>query len=130
MAHVTLLTSVSVMSNARPATTRRGLARSSTSVDDTISFLRGGTVVLGLFGSDDLAADATVEFAADGYAPVALAMNLGSRVAVDAALATAEWAGRDDHGTFPQCAARPTVPSGCGGPRVRSCAPAPTSSSS
>lgn len=44
-------------------------------VDDTISFLSGGTVVLGLFGRDDLAADAAVEFSADGYAPVALAMK-------------------------------------------------------
>lgn len=41
--------------------------RSSLSVDNTISFLRDGTVVLGLFDRDDLAADCT----ADGCAPVA-----------------------------------------------------------
>lgn len=70
-----------------------GWRRSSAS-QDSISFLVGGTVVLGLFGRDDLATDAAVEFATGGqYAPITLAMNLASPEAVDAALADAQAAG-------------------------------------
>lgn len=44
--------------------------RSSLSADDTIRLLHGGAVALDLVGRDDLAAEAAVDFAADGYAPV------------------------------------------------------------
>lgn len=64
-----------------------GWQRSQASVEGTITFLRGGALVLAIFGAADLAADAGVE--RDGHgasARVALAMNLGSEAAVDAVL--------------------------------------------
>ncbi len=95
MAHISLVTlGVSDVERATRYYEALGWRRSSMSVEGTISFLQGGTVVLGLFGRDDLASDAAVDVTtAEGHAPIALAMNLGSPTAVDQALAAAEQAG-------------------------------------
>jgi uncharacterized protein len=64
---------------------RLGFKRSSASNDDVTFFHMNGTV-LGLFGRDALAADAGREpTAPQGFEGMALAHNLGSREAVDAA---------------------------------------------
>jgi catechol 2,3-dioxygenase-like lactoylglutathione lyase family enzyme len=60
-----------------------GWQRSPASVDDVVTFLRGsGGVALGLFGREDLAAEAGVPPAADTGRSVALAMNLPSAAEV------------------------------------------------
>lgn len=95
MAHVSIITlGVRDVERATRYYEALGWRRSSASVEGSISFLGGGTVVLGLFGRDDLAVDAAVTFGGDDqYAPIALAMNVGSPDAVDAALAEAQAAG-------------------------------------
>lgn len=94
MAHVSLIT-LGVQDLERATRYYEALGwRLSSESQDSISFLVGGTVVLGLFGRDDLATDAAVEFPADDrHAPITLAMNLDSPEAVDAAIADAEAAG-------------------------------------
>jgi uncharacterized protein len=79
-----------------------GWRRSSASVEGTVAFLRGGAVVLALFGRDDLASDAGVTPAPAGHGPVALATNLADEQAVDASLATPVAGG----GTLPKPAVR------------------------
>lgn len=96
MAHISLVTlGVADVARATAFYEALGWRRSSASVEGVVSFLTGGAVVLGLFGADDLAADAGVE--PDPGPPVAprsaLAVNLGSEVEVDTFLATAEAAG-------------------------------------
>lgn len=94
MPHVSLVTlGVDDLDRATRFYEAWGWRRSSASVADTVTFLRGGAVVLGLFGRDDLAADAGVAPGAPGPGSVALAMNLGDEAAVDEALATAVAAG-------------------------------------
>lgn len=94
MAHVSLIT-LGVQDLERATRYYEALGwRLSPESQESISFLVGGTVVLGLFGRDDLATDAAVEFPADDrHAPITLAMNLDSPEAVDAAIADAEAAG-------------------------------------
>jgi predicted lactoylglutathione lyase len=62
-----------------------GFERSSASVDGEVSFFRAGGVVLGLFGRDDLAADASVPADGSGFRAFSVAMNFGSRAEVDEA---------------------------------------------
>lgn len=71
-----------------------GWRRSPVSVEGTVAFMQGSTVVLSLYGRDDLAADAGVAMPATEHAaPLSLAMNVPSEADVDAALATAASAG-------------------------------------
>jgi predicted lactoylglutathione lyase len=95
MPHVSLITlGVADLCRATSFYERLGWQRSSASVEGTVAFLRGGAVVLGLFGREDLAREAGLEPASDaGDASIALAMNVESEAAVDAALKTASDAG-------------------------------------
>ena len=52
--------------------------------NESISFLEGGNVVLGLYGRSALAEDAEVEDKPTGFSGVALAVNLPSEADVDA----------------------------------------------
>ncbi|TCD14417.1 VOC family protein [Oricola cellulosilytica] len=61
-----------------------GFERSSASNDDVTFFKMKGTA-LGLFGRSSLARDAGVEDSAPGFSGVAIAHNLDSEAAVDAA---------------------------------------------
>jgi predicted lactoylglutathione lyase len=71
-----------------------GFTLSPGSVEGEVSFFRTAGARLGLFGHDDLAADAHVAAATpDGFRGVALAINVESRAAVDAALTAAAAAG-------------------------------------
>lgn len=71
-----------------------GFPLSSSSVPGVVSFFKTGGGLLGLFGVDDLAADAQVEPRADsGFREVSLAINVADRAEVDAALNAAESAG-------------------------------------
>jgi uncharacterized glyoxalase superfamily protein PhnB len=63
-----------------------GWQRSSASVEGEVSFLGLAGCVLGLWGSDELADDAGVSSAGEGFRRVALACNLDSPAAVDAAV--------------------------------------------
>lgn len=73
---------------------RLGFPLSSASQPAVVSFFRTAGGLLGLFGADDLAADAEVgQQPATGFRGVSLAINVASRAAVDAALAAAEGAG-------------------------------------
>jgi uncharacterized protein len=67
--------------------------RPSPASRDTIAFFDLGGVVLALFNRDQLADDATVAPAGDGFRGVTLAHNVASDAEVDAALAHAERAG-------------------------------------
>lgn len=58
-----------------------------------VAFFDAGGVVLALFGRDDLAADANVSSAGNGFAGFSLAHNVPSEAAVDATLAEAVAAG-------------------------------------
>jgi uncharacterized protein len=94
MAHVSLITlGVEDLTRATRFYEAMGWERSPASVDGTVTFLTGGTIVLSLFGRDDLAADAGTNPGSDGTSSIALAMNLPSEDAVDDALATAAGAG-------------------------------------
>lgn len=71
-----------------------GFPLSSASVVGEVSFFRTSGGLLGLYGVDDLAADAAVPTGVTaGFRGVSLAMNLASRDEVDAAMAAAEAAG-------------------------------------
>jgi predicted lactoylglutathione lyase len=71
-----------------------GWQRSPVSVEGTVAFMQGSTIVLSLYGRDDLAADAGVAMPVTGHAaPISLAVNVSSEADVDAALATAASAG-------------------------------------
>jgi predicted lactoylglutathione lyase len=71
-----------------------GFELSPGSVDGEVSFFRTSGARLGLFGHDDLVADAHVEaLSADGFRGVSLAINVESPDAVDAALSVAAVAG-------------------------------------
>ena|SRR5690349_6413516 len=71
-----------------------GFPLSSASVPGEVSFFRTVGGLLGLYGADDLADDAQLPRAAnEQFRGVSLAVNLGSREQVDAAIAAAEAAG-------------------------------------
>jgi uncharacterized protein len=95
MAHVSLVTlGVADLVRATRFYEAMGWIRSSVSVAGTVSFLRGGAVVLALFGRADLAHAAGVPLAGDlRTSDIALAMNVGSPEEVDAVLASAAEAG-------------------------------------
>jgi uncharacterized protein len=94
MGHVSLITlGVADIDRATRFYEHLGWQRSSASVDDIVSFLRGGVVVLALFGSGPLAEDAGVDSTPRGAARVALAMNVASEDEVDHTIARAEQAG-------------------------------------
>jgi uncharacterized protein len=95
MAHISLITlGVDDLARATAFYTALGWEMSPASVPDVVTFLRGGTVALALWGRDDLAADAVVAPDPPGrHGNVALAMNLSSEAEVDGALAAAADAG-------------------------------------
>lgn len=94
MPHISLITlGVADVAAATRFYEAMGWRRSSASVEGTVAFLRGGSVVLGLFGREDLAADAGVPASSGGGPTVAFAMNLATEHAVDEALAAATQAG-------------------------------------
>jgi uncharacterized protein len=71
-----------------------GFELSPGSVAGEVSFFRTSGGRLGLFGQDDLAADAHVEArGTDGFRGVTVAINVGAPADVDAALTAAEAAG-------------------------------------
>jgi catechol 2,3-dioxygenase-like lactoylglutathione lyase family enzyme len=68
-----------------------GFPLSSASVPGEVSFFRTGGGLLGVFGADDLAADAQVPASEPPpFRGNSIAINVGSPEAVDAALATAQ----------------------------------------
>lgn len=85
MAHVTMVTlGVDDLDRAVRFYTALGWRRSSASVDGVVAFLRGGgTVALGLFGRDALAAEAGVPPAEGQGRSLALAVNLPTPDDVD-----------------------------------------------
>jgi uncharacterized protein len=92
--HISLVTlGVSDLAAATRFYETLGWRRSSASVDGTVAFLRGGAVVLGLLGREDLAADAGVPPSEGVGTGVALAMNVATASAVDETLAAAARAG-------------------------------------
>jgi uncharacterized protein len=94
MAHVSLITlGVEDLTRATRFYEALGWHRSDASVEGTIAFLRGGAMVLALFGRHELVEEAGTDLHAAGSGPVALAMNVGAEATVDATLATAEAAG-------------------------------------
>jgi predicted lactoylglutathione lyase len=95
MAHISLVTiGVADVARATRFYEAMGWQRSSASVEDTITFLRGGTIVLALFGRRELAEEAgIVTDTHAGSGPLTLATNLESESAVDRTLALAEQAG-------------------------------------
>jgi uncharacterized protein len=94
VAHVSLITlGVRDLAGATRFYEAMGWRRSSASVEGTVAFLRGGAVVLGLFGREDLAADAGVPPGTAGGPTVAFAMNVATEDAVDGTLTAAELAG-------------------------------------
>lgn len=97
MPHVSLITlGVDDIAKATTFYEQLGWRRSSASVPDVVTFLQGDNIALGLFGRDDLVADAHLP-ASSRSAPgaVSLAANLPDEAAVDALLATADVAGGD-----------------------------------
>ena len=56
----------------------------TTASQDSVTFLQGHSVVLGLYGRAALAEDAEVDPAGSGFRGVSLAINLESEAAVDA----------------------------------------------
>ena len=71
-----------------------GFELSSSSVPGEVSFFRTAGGLLGLYGQDDLAADALSDPRTDsGFRGVTLAINVASAEAVDSALAAAAAAG-------------------------------------
>lgn len=93
--HVTLITlGTRRLEEATAFYEALGWTRSTDSVDGQVSFLVGGAVVLGLFGWEDLAEDATVPTQdVPGFRGSSLAANQPDREAVDAFMARAEQAG-------------------------------------
>jgi len=83
-AHISMVTlGVEDISRAAAFYQALGWQRSGPS-EDTVAFLQGGTVVLGLYGRGPLAEDADVEDAPSGFSAIALAVNLPSEADVDA----------------------------------------------
>jgi len=80
------------MARARGFYERLGWRASSAS-NDGVTFFKAGGVVLGLYGREALAEDASVSAEGSGFAGVALAHNTASRAAVDAVIVEAEAAG-------------------------------------
>lgn len=77
-----------------------GFERSPASVDGEVSFFRTAGSILAVWGVEDLRRDANAAAVAPGVADTgfratSLAVNLPSRAAVDAAMATAVAAGAD-----------------------------------
>lgn len=72
-----------------------GFAKSSASVPGEVTFFRTAGGLLGLYGADDLRADAQAATSAEpgAFRGVALAVNVASRDEVDAALDSATAAG-------------------------------------
>ena len=71
-----------------------GFPLSSGSQPGVVSFFRTTGALLGLFGADDLAADAQLDAPATGaFSGITLAINVASREAVDAGIADAARAG-------------------------------------
>ena len=71
-----------------------GFVLSPGSVEGDVSFFRTSGALLGLYGQDDLAADANAEQRrTDGFRGVTVSINVDSPAAVDAALAAAQAAG-------------------------------------
>ncbi len=64
---------------------------------ESVKFLRGGNIVLGLYGREALAKDASTRVENKGFSGTSLAVNLESEAAVDAFYKTAT-----DAGAFPQ----------------------------
>jgi uncharacterized protein len=94
VAHVSLITlGVRDLAGATRFYEAMGWRRSSASVEGTVAFLRGGAVVLGLFGREDLAADGGVQPGTGSGPTVAFAMNVATEDAVDGTLTAAELAG-------------------------------------
>ena len=67
--------------------------RDTTASQDSVKFLAGANIVLGLFGRSDLASDAHLEDVPTGFAAQSLAMNLPDEAATDAMFASAISAG-------------------------------------
>jgi catechol 2,3-dioxygenase-like lactoylglutathione lyase family enzyme len=65
----------------------------SSSGNESVAFFRAGGVVLGLFGWDELAEDAGVPAAGEGFRGVTIAHNVRDRSEVATVLAAAEAAG-------------------------------------
>jgi uncharacterized protein len=94
VAHISLITlAVDDLAGATRFYEAMGWRRSSASVEGSVAFLRGGAVVLGLFGCEDLAADAGVPPSSGGGPATALAMNVPTEHVVDETLAAAARAG-------------------------------------
>lgn len=94
MAHVSLITlGVDDLDRATRFYVGLGWEHSSASVEDVIVFLRGGAVVLALFGRDDLAAEAGLAAADPSGAAMALAMNVTSEDEVEETVVAAVRAG-------------------------------------
>jgi uncharacterized protein len=94
VAHVSLITlGVDDLAAATRFYEAMGWRRSSASAEGTVAFLRGGAVVLGLFGRRDLAADTGVPPGPREGASVALATNVATEDAVEETLAVAARAG-------------------------------------
>ncbi|MFA9432243.1 VOC family protein [Egicoccus sp. AB-alg2] len=96
MSHVSLVTlGVRDLPRAEAFYLAMGWHRSSASVEGTVTFLRGGALVLALFVRDDFAADAALadDALAEPPGPIALACNLETEEAVDDAFRRAEAAG-------------------------------------
>jgi uncharacterized protein len=94
MAHVSLVTlGVDDLDRATRFYAGLGWEPSAASVEDTIVFLRGGAVVLALFGREDLATEAGLAASAPAGATMALAMNVASDDEVEATVEAAVRAG-------------------------------------
>lgn len=80
------------MERARGFYERLGWQAASSS-NDSVTFFNMGGMILGLYGRDALAEDATVEFSPARFTGVSLAHNCASEDQVDAVMAFAEAAG-------------------------------------
>ena len=67
----------------------------TTASQDSVTFLQGRSVVLGLYGRDALAEDAQVDPTGSGFRGVSLAINMESEAAVDQFFAKAVSIGAD-----------------------------------
>lgn len=94
MGHISLVTlGVQDVEAAASFYEALGWRRSAASVPQVVAFMRGGSMVLSLFGRHDLAADAGLVDTGQPAPSFALAMNVANAAAVDATLATALGAG-------------------------------------
>lgn len=67
--------------------------RESSAGNDEVCFIQAGSVAIGLFSRDSLAADAGIDEAGSGFSGITLAYNSRSKDEVDRVLAEAEAAG-------------------------------------